>query len=90
MSDCQVIQKRLASLFSEELAVAVPSVDTDLISAGILDSLKFVELLVQLEQKFGVSISLDDLEVDHFRSIERIAKFLTSREGQQPRGDRSL
>ena len=55
--------------------------DTDLFETGVLDSLKFVELLVQLEQQFGTRVSLDDLELDNFRSIGQIAHFIVGRRG---------
>ena len=45
----------------------------------MLDSLAFVDLLFHLEQEFGVSTSVDDMEVDNFKSIACIANFLTAR-----------
>jgi D-alanine--poly(phosphoribitol) ligase subunit 2 len=54
-------------------------VDKDLIGTGLLDSLALVELLAQLEEVFGVSISADDLELEDFRSIASIAGFVTRR-----------
>ncbi len=60
-------------LFAADLNVEVPGPDTDLFEAGILDSLKFVELLVRLEDVFGRKFSLEELEIDSFRSVSRIA-----------------
>lgn len=80
MSDCATIQKEIANLLGEKLALEVPSVDSDLIETGILDSMKFVELLTALEQHFGTTISLDALELDSFRSIARIAEFVLNQE----------
>ena len=76
MSDCTAIQNQISGLFSVKLKIDVPTVHIDLIETGILDSMKFVELLVELEAQFGMKISTDDLEVDSFRSIARIAEFL--------------
>ena len=56
----------------------MPTYDTDLLEDGILDSLKFVELLMQLEQQFGIQFNWSELEADNFRSIDRIAEFLMS------------
>jgi acyl carrier protein len=69
---------RIARLFVEELHLEIPSIDTDLIETGIMDSLTFVDLLVQLEHDFGIQISLQDLEFDHFRSIAAIAEFISN------------
>ncbi len=76
MSDCTAIQNQISRLFSEKLKIDVPSVHIDLIETGVLDSMKFVELLLELEAQFGMKISTDDLEVDSFRSVARIAEFL--------------
>jgi hypothetical protein len=32
--------------------------------SGVLDSLAFVELMVQIEDEFGITVSLDDLGID--------------------------
>ena len=79
MSGVMQFRERIARLFSETLHRDVPSVDTDLFESGLLDSLAFVDLLVQLEREFGTTIALDDLEVDNFRSIDRIASFVATR-----------
>ena len=73
------MQESVTSLFHDELQVEVPSPDVDLFEAGVLDSLKIVELLNRLETRFGTHIGLDDLEFDNFRSIAEIARFLQDR-----------
>lgn len=59
----------------------MPAFDTDLFDAGVLDSLAFVELLLQLEREFGVTTSVEDLEPENFRSIDSIAGFVGARTG---------
>jgi acyl carrier protein len=61
------------------LNLEVSSVDTDLVETGLLDSLALIELLAQLEETFGVSVSTDDLELENFRSIASIAGFVARR-----------
>jgi D-alanine--poly(phosphoribitol) ligase subunit 2 len=80
MSRTSGLCEQIASLLSATLNLDVPSVETDLFETGVLDSLAFVDLLLALEQRFGVTTSLDDLEVDNFRSIARIADFVIARE----------
>jgi len=57
----------------------VPSLDTDLINTGLVDSLMFVGFLAQLEQEFGIQLSLQDLELDRFRTVTRIAAFVATK-----------
>ena len=72
------LSQQLTQLFASNLNLAVASPELDLIAAGLLDSLAFIDLLVQLEHEFGVQIDLDDLEVDNFRSIASIAAFIAA------------
>ena len=79
------LHDRIAGIFAAALNVEVPSAETDLFEAGLLDSLAFVELLLQLEREFGVATALEDLEADNFRSIARIATFVWERSPTTPR-----
>lgn len=79
MTDRPQIHDRVLALFRTALHIEVPAVDTDLFETGALDSLAFVELLLQLEQTFGVTVSVDELEADNFRSIARIGEFVLAR-----------
>jgi acyl carrier protein len=73
------VHQKLTELFARKLNLDVPSVDTDLVATGLLDSLTLVELLAQLEETFGVSISAGDLELENFRSVANIAEFVARR-----------
>jgi acyl carrier protein len=73
------IHQKLTELFARKLNLEVPSFETDLLGTGLIDSLTLVELLTQLQETFGVSISTDDLEVENFRSIASIARFMAQR-----------
>jgi D-alanine--poly(phosphoribitol) ligase subunit 2 len=68
---------RIRQLFLGALDIRIDSVETDLIEAGLLDSLVLVELLLQLEQEFGIDVVMADLDVDDFRTVNSIAAFVT-------------
>ncbi len=78
MATNTLLLDRLTKLFSDRLHLDVPLPETDLIEAGLLDSLQFVQLVVYLEEDFGIHVSMDDLEIDHFRSLGSIAAFLAN------------
>ena len=42
----------------------------------MLDSLALVELIFAIEREFGVTIPLEELEIDSFRSVTSIADFV--------------
>ncbi len=74
------VQAELAAVFARDLHIDVPSPDTHLLETGRLDSLGMVELLLQLEKRFGVRVDVEDLEVDHFRSLATLAAFIAARQ----------
>jgi acyl carrier protein len=75
-TDNEVLHAQLKAFFSEKLSVEVSSVDTDLVQTGILDSLALVELLAYIEKEFKTEISFDDVEIEDFHSIARIAEYV--------------
>lgn len=85
MSGDQTVHATIASLLLEKLDLHIPGTDTDLLETGLLDSLGFVELTVQLEETFGITIPIERLHIDNFRSIEAIAAFVTSQQSLQQR-----
>lgn len=87
MFDAASVEARIAEILATALHLDVPSVETDLFETGAVDSLGFVEFLLHLEREFGIKVSLDDLELDHFRTIRRIGQFVLDRDGRVgPRG----
>lgn len=67
---------QILELFENDLYVEVASPDMDLFETGILDSSLIVEMLTILEERFGVQIAIEKLELDSLRSIKSIAKLV--------------
>ena len=72
------IVEHLGALFAEQFHINVPSPDTDLLDSGLLDSLQFVELLLQLEQRFGIRVPIDSIELDDLRTLARLARVIAA------------
>ena len=70
------VSERVQQLFLETLNVQVPAKEADLIESGLIDSLALVELLFAIEREFSVSLPLDDLEIENFRSVDRISEVI--------------
>jgi D-alanine--poly(phosphoribitol) ligase subunit 2 len=71
------IIKQIEELFVTRLFVHVDSPEIDLFEAGVLDSLGLVEILFGIEQEFGIPINLAELDLDQFRSIGGMARFIS-------------
>jgi acyl carrier protein len=76
MLDRKLIQDQIVQLMADVMEIRVPAVDTDLFNEGFLDSLNYVEL----KQAFEVAISLGEVDVDQFRTVEQIAEVVISRQ----------
>jgi D-alanine--poly(phosphoribitol) ligase subunit 2 len=76
------IRLQLGAMF-EGLSMDVPPDGIDLFETGVLDSLAFVQLLLHLEERMDVTVSLDDIEIDYFRTIEHIIDFVSSHRQQR-------
>ena len=73
------LARHITDLIAEKLLVEVVSSEDDLLASGVLDSLTLVQLLLDLEQRFGVTIPLEELEIDDFRSVTSIAHLVHRR-----------
>jgi len=79
MTEGQELETRIARLFVERLEVEVPAPDVDLFESGVVDSLLFVKLLAALEEQFGFRLAFDELEIDDFRTLRHIARFVAAK-----------
>jgi methoxymalonate biosynthesis acyl carrier protein len=65
------IQGFLTSVIGEEVGP-----DEDYFAVGLADSLFALELVTFVEQKFDLTVDVDDLSLDNFRTASRIAAFI--------------
>lgn len=73
------LREAITRLLVDQMHLAVPSHDADLLETAVLDSMGLVDLLVHLEKAFGVSIGVEELDFDHFRSVASIAAMVGAR-----------
>jgi len=66
----------IQAVLRERLMIMVASPDIDLLETGLVDSIGLVELILELEERFGVSLPMENLEIDDFRSVYRIADLI--------------
>jgi methoxymalonate biosynthesis acyl carrier protein len=73
------VERAILAFLRERFGVELPSSSANLIETGILDSMMFVDLIVLIEEQFGVVAELDDLEIENFATVERMAQFVVER-----------
>ena len=79
MADCSSVIRQVQAVCREELAIEISSPDEDLFAAGLLDSMTLVQFIFRLEQSFNLVLPMQELELDSFRSLARIAQLLQSK-----------
>lgn len=87
-SNAQLLDRAM-HLFEHKLGLPVTSPDADLFETGMMDSLAFVNMLLQLEKEFGVRITLENIDLERFRSVAKIADYLGSRIHENGDGGRT-
>ena len=80
MRDARDLETRIAQLFADRLQIEVPAADVDLFATGMVDSLMFVKLLASLEEHFSIRVSFEELEIDDFRTLRQIARFVAAKQ----------
>ena len=74
----------LIEFIQNELAIGRASTiqpEDDLLSAGIVDSLGILRLVVFVEEQFGIKIADEDVVIENFQSVAALTRYL---EKQKP------
>jgi D-alanine--poly(phosphoribitol) ligase subunit 2 len=74
MDQQEQLQRQIADIFAGRFDTKLESDDVDLLETGIVDSVKIVELVLEIEQRFGVSLPFEELEIEDFRTVPRLAE----------------
>ncbi|MFF5974542.1 acyl carrier protein [Streptomyces sp. NPDC012769] len=75
-----VIRETLTAFLEQRTKTAVAA-DVDLFSTGLVTSLFAMELLVHVEQSFGVQVGGSDLTLDNFRSVDAMTALVLRLKG---------
>ena len=54
MEKLEKLQQHIVEIFAEQFATQLPSEETDLLETGLVDSIKIIELVLELEQDGAV------------------------------------
>jgi acyl carrier protein len=55
--------------------------DDDYFALGLVDSLFALELVTFVESRFSLTVEVEDLDLDSFRTAARITRFVLSKTG---------
>jgi acyl carrier protein len=75
------VAELIVALLRETQSVDVASADTDLIASATLDSLGLVELIAAIEERFGVELPLEQLELEQISTAARLSELVQAQRG---------
>jgi acyl carrier protein len=84
MSKRDPVIARIMKLLRESLFVEPPDADTDIVETGLIDSAGFMDLFIVLEDQFGIRIAAADLDLNHFRTVGKMAAFVIDKQNERP------
>jgi acyl carrier protein len=67
-------------LLEDKLSFCVDDIETDLFQTGYLDSMSLVQLILELETHFCLTIPIQDLDLAALRSVASIAELIDRRQ----------
>ncbi len=79
------IEDRIKTMLSDRFIVSVPADDIDeqasLTDSYGVDSVSVLEMIVGLEEAFGLSVGDTDFSIENFQTVDAIADFVRERLG---------
>jgi acyl carrier protein len=87
----EIVRRALARRLTEPDAARAVAADADLFELGLIDSIGFFDLVVDLEHDFGVRLAAGRLEPSRMRTPAGIAEtFTAARAARGPSGGHEL
>jgi len=68
------LQRQITHIFAARFDTKLESDEVDLLETGLVDSVRIVELVLEIEQRFDVSLPFEELEIEDFRTVPRLAE----------------
>jgi acyl carrier protein len=79
------VQKELLGFVEENFLYLKPELEVtaadDLLELGVIDSLGFVELVEEVQARYGITVSDVEITEENFGSINAIAGFVARKQG---------
>ena len=74
MQDLEKLRRGILDIFIERFDTRLASDQVDLIEERLVDSVRLVDLVLEIEQRFGVTLAFEELEIEDFRTVSCIAE----------------
>lgn len=75
-SNAALPQDIIRNYILENINVPALADDFDIFEAGIVNSLFAIELMTFLEKSFAIKVTMDDLDMQNFKSVNAASQFV--------------
>ena len=75
--------EKLIAILSERFPEIDFNKEKTLVDSGLLDSVDVVNIIADIEEKFGIEVSMEYIDSENFNSIENIWKTLEEIKNEQ-------
>ena len=72
MQELEKLRTGIFEIFVECFDTRLASGEVDLIEERLVDSVRLVDLVLQIELRFGVALPFEELEIEDFRTVSRL------------------
>ena len=69
-------EEAVLQIYREALDIEVDGLDVDVFEEGLLDSLGLVVLVAEIEERYGLRIPFETLDIDEFRTVRSLARIV--------------
>jgi acyl carrier protein len=80
-SNASSSQEMIRSYILENINAPALADDFDIFEAGIVNSLFAIELMTFLEKSFSIKVTMDDLDMQNFKSVNAASQFVQRKKG---------
>jgi len=89
-NDPNHVKQIIRNFINDSINIDTLGDDENLFESGLINSLFAVQLMTFIERKFGFEISMDDLDIENFKSISATAAFVAQKSARQGNPNVSL
>jgi acyl carrier protein len=74
LEQLEKLRTGICEIFVECFDTRLASDQVDLLEQRLVDSVKLVDLILEIELRFGVTLPFEELEIEDFRTVSRLAE----------------
>ncbi len=80
MNDVKQLEERVHHYIAEHVDVPELDYDVEIFEEGLVNSLFAIQLMTFLEKTFQIKVTMDDLDMNNYKSVTAITNFVRNKQ----------